>query len=152
MNRPSGPDFGRTATGKTPKPALRPAEGRPEGRCRCFPGSSPAKSRPDKSISGPETILRNIAYKVKTPGEPASVSRYALHGSTDGIHNHTRTGGQRRWSWTCLVFHVVGTCCFGAEQQQSLVVIFTDGESRHVTWFRSCSKLQHKANSHQICR
>ncbi len=35
----SGPDFGRTATGKAPVSALRPTEGRPEGRFRGFPGS-----------------------------------------------------------------------------------------------------------------
>ncbi len=33
-NRPSGPDLGRTATGKVTRSALRPAEGRPEGRFR----------------------------------------------------------------------------------------------------------------------
>ena len=41
-----GPDFGRTATGKSPKLAIRPAFGRPEGRFQCLPGSSPAKIRP----------------------------------------------------------------------------------------------------------
>ena len=39
------PDFGRIAIGKTPKLALRPAEGRLEGRFCRFPGSSPAKIR-----------------------------------------------------------------------------------------------------------
>jgi hypothetical protein len=51
-HRPSGLDFGRTATRKKPKSGLRPAEGRPEGRCRCFPGSSPAKLRPGRRIYG----------------------------------------------------------------------------------------------------
>ena len=37
VNRPSGPDFGLTATGKAPESGLRPVEGRPEGRFR--PGS-----------------------------------------------------------------------------------------------------------------
>ncbi len=59
-NRPSGPDFGRTATGNTPKSALRPAFDRPEDRFRCFPDSSPAKIRPGRPISGPEAVLRNI--------------------------------------------------------------------------------------------
>jgi hypothetical protein len=57
-NRPSGLDFGRTATGKAPKSTLRPAEGRPEGRFRCLPKSSPAKIRP----GNPEALLRNIEY------------------------------------------------------------------------------------------
>ncbi len=51
-NRPSGLDFGRTATGKTPKSALRPAEYRPEGRFWCFPG--PARKtdlRPGNNIA-----------------------------------------------------------------------------------------------------
>jgi hypothetical protein len=59
-NRPSGPDFGRTATGKAPKSVLRPAEGRPEGRFRCLPGSSSAKIRPGRRIYGPEAVLRNM--------------------------------------------------------------------------------------------
>ena len=37
VNRPSGPDFGRIATGKAPKLALRPAFGRPEGRIGVSP-------------------------------------------------------------------------------------------------------------------
>jgi hypothetical protein len=37
-NRPSGPDFGRTATGKEPKSALRAAEGRLGGRFLILPG------------------------------------------------------------------------------------------------------------------
>ena len=65
-NSVSGPviglDFGRTATGKAPKSALRPAFGRPECRFRCFPGSSPAKILPGRPISGPEALLRNIEY------------------------------------------------------------------------------------------
>ncbi len=60
--RPSGPDFGRTATGKRPKSALRPALCRPEGRFKCFPGSSPAKIRPGRPIYGPEALLSNIEY------------------------------------------------------------------------------------------
>jgi hypothetical protein len=59
-NRPSGPDFGWTATGKALKSALRPSEGRPEGQFWRFPGSSPAKIRPGSPISGPESLLRNI--------------------------------------------------------------------------------------------
>jgi hypothetical protein len=39
---------------------ILPAEGRPEGRFRCFSGSSPAKIRPGRPISGPDAILRNI--------------------------------------------------------------------------------------------
>ncbi len=46
INRPSGPDFGRTATGKTPKSALRPAFGRRAGF-----GAFPVAVRPK---SGPE--------------------------------------------------------------------------------------------------
>ncbi len=60
VNLPSGPDFGRTATGKAPELALRPAFGRPEGRFRRFPGSSPAEIRPGRPIYGPEARLRNI--------------------------------------------------------------------------------------------
>jgi hypothetical protein len=62
VNRPSGPDFGRTATGKAPKSALWLAFGRPEGRYRCFPGSSPATIRPGKPIYRLEALLRNIEY------------------------------------------------------------------------------------------
>ncbi len=60
VNRPSGPDFGRTATGKTSKSVLGPAFGRSEGRFWCFPGSSPAKIRPGSPISGPEALLRDM--------------------------------------------------------------------------------------------
>ncbi len=49
-------------TGKAPKSALRPAEGRPESRFRFFPGSSLAKTRPGRPISGPEALLRNIEW------------------------------------------------------------------------------------------
>ncbi len=63
-NWTSGPDFGRTATGKAPKSELRPAEGRPEDPFRCFPVSSPAKIWPGSLISGPEALLRNIEYIV----------------------------------------------------------------------------------------
>ncbi len=56
-NKPSGPDFGRIAAGKTPKSA----EGRPEGRFRC---SSLAKIRPGRPIYGPEALLRNIEYEI----------------------------------------------------------------------------------------
>ena len=60
-NRPFGPAFGRTATWKAPKSALRPAFGRPESRCCFFPGSScPAISRPGRPIYGLEAVLRNI--------------------------------------------------------------------------------------------
>ncbi len=55
-------DFGRIATGKSLKSALRPAGGRPEGRFRCFPGRSPAKIRPGRPIYGPEALLRDIEY------------------------------------------------------------------------------------------
>jgi hypothetical protein len=57
-----GPDSGRTATGKAPRSALRPAFGGPEGRFQCFPDSSPAKIRPGSLISGPEALLCNIEY------------------------------------------------------------------------------------------
>ena len=60
--RPSGPDFGRTATGKAQESALRLAEGRPESRFRFFPGTSPAKIRPGRPIYGLEALLRNIEY------------------------------------------------------------------------------------------
>ncbi len=62
VNRPSGPDFGRTATRKTPKSAIRPAEGQPEIRFLFFPGSSPSKFQPGRPIYGPEALLRNIEY------------------------------------------------------------------------------------------
>ena len=65
-NLPSGQDFGRTATGKAPKSALRPAFGRPEGRLWCFPDISPAKIRPERPIYGPEALLRNIEYQLTT--------------------------------------------------------------------------------------
>jgi hypothetical protein len=61
-DRVSGSDFGRTAIGKAPKTAFRPAEGRPDGQFRCFPGSSPAKIRPGRPIYGPEALLRNMEY------------------------------------------------------------------------------------------
>ncbi len=54
-NRPSRPDSGTFG-----RPELRPAEGRPEVRLRCFPGSSPAKIWPGRPISGPEALLPNI--------------------------------------------------------------------------------------------
>ncbi len=57
--RPSGPDFGQTATRKAPTSALRPAQGRAEGRFRCFPGSGPAKIQPGRPTYGPEALLRN---------------------------------------------------------------------------------------------
>ncbi len=56
-NNASGPDFGRTATGKTPTSALRPDFDRSEARFRCFPGSSPAKIRPGSPIPGPEALF-----------------------------------------------------------------------------------------------
>ncbi len=41
--------------------ALRPAEGRQEGRFRSFPDSSPAKIQPGRPISGPEALSRSSA-------------------------------------------------------------------------------------------
>ncbi len=45
-----------------------PAEGQPEGRFRCFPGSSPAEIRPGRLIYGPEALLRNIEYPWESLG------------------------------------------------------------------------------------
>ena len=42
----------------------RPAFGWPEGRFRCFPGSSLAQIRPGRPISGPESFLRIKALAV----------------------------------------------------------------------------------------
>ena len=73
-NSASGPEIelpGRILAGLLPgkqESALRPAEGRPEDRFRCFPGSSPAKIRPGSPISGPEALMRNIEYKVSFLG------------------------------------------------------------------------------------
>ena len=55
-----GTDSGRTATGKAPNSALRPAFGRPEGPFRYVPGSCPANTRPGRPIYGPEALLHNI--------------------------------------------------------------------------------------------
>jgi hypothetical protein len=44
------------------KIGLWPAEGRPEARFWCLPGSSPAKIRPGRPSSGPEALSRNIEY------------------------------------------------------------------------------------------
>ena len=47
-----------------------PAFGRPEGRFRCFPGSSPTKIRPGRPIYGPEALLHNIespAARIRLP-------------------------------------------------------------------------------------
>ncbi len=60
-NTASGPEMslpGRIVAG------LLPGEhrNRPSGRFLCSPGSSPAKIRPGRPISGTETILRNIEY------------------------------------------------------------------------------------------
>jgi len=41
-NRASGSDFDRTGIGQTPTSAIRPAEGRPDCRYKCFSASSPA--------------------------------------------------------------------------------------------------------------
>ncbi len=66
VHRPSGPDFGRTVNGKSPKSGLRPALGRPEGLFCFFPGISPAKIRPGRPIYGPEALLQNIKYILNT--------------------------------------------------------------------------------------
>ncbi len=50
------PDCYRERTEIGPPAGRRPAEGRPG----CFPGSSPAKFRPGRPISGSEAVLRNI--------------------------------------------------------------------------------------------
>ncbi len=55
----SWPDCYRESTEIGPPSGLRLAE----GRCRCFPGSSPAKIWPGSPISDPETLLRNIKYR-----------------------------------------------------------------------------------------
>ncbi len=59
----SGPDFGRTATGKSPTSALRPADGLPEGRFQFFPGSSPAKIRPGRPTFGPEALSLAVHWR-----------------------------------------------------------------------------------------
>ena len=45
---------------ETTEIGLRSAEGRPEGRFRCIPDSSPAKIRSGRPIYGPEALLRSI--------------------------------------------------------------------------------------------
>ncbi len=58
--RHSGQDVWPDCCRETTESPLRQAKDRPEGRFRCFPGSSPAKIRPGRPISGPEALLRNI--------------------------------------------------------------------------------------------
>jgi hypothetical protein len=83
LNQPSGPDFGRTATGKAPKSPLRPAFGRPQSRFRRFPGSSPAKIQPGRLIYGPEALLHNIEYMHGTPFKRSrTICRVAACGRT----------------------------------------------------------------------
>ena len=53
------PDSYRESTEIGHPAGRRPAGG---GRYRYFPGSSPAKIRPGRSISGPEALLRIIEY------------------------------------------------------------------------------------------
>ncbi len=76
VNRPSGPDFSRTAPGTPPKAAPRPADGLREGRFRCFPGSSLAKIRPGRPIYGPEALLRNTEYTPPMPQRQARGYRF----------------------------------------------------------------------------
>ena len=60
-NNASGPEIdlsGRILDGLLPGKHRN----RPEGRFRCFPGSSPAKIRPGRPISGPEALSHNIKY------------------------------------------------------------------------------------------
>ena len=52
-----------------------PAEGRPEGRFRCLPGSSPAKIRPGRPISGPEALLRKAGRRLPYKRLPAVFGR-----------------------------------------------------------------------------
>ncbi len=73
-------DFGWTATGKAPKWVLRPAEGRPEGRVGCLPGSSPAKILPGRPISGPEALLRNIGLLIRSWGYPSRTREGSIFG------------------------------------------------------------------------
>ena len=49
--------------------------GRPEGRFRCFPGSSPAKIWPGSPMSGPEALLRNIEYPYPSLGHGSPKGR-----------------------------------------------------------------------------
>ncbi len=65
-----GDGFQPDCCGRAPKAALRPAFGRPEGRFRCFPESSPAEIRPGRPIYGPEALLRNIGYQLVWGAEP----------------------------------------------------------------------------------
>ncbi len=95
-NAAYGPEIGlgRAATGEVPKSALRPAFGRPEGRSRYFPGSSPAKIQPGRPISVPEAPLRNIEYNAVlsncTPSQllrsPRKRNRVPRH--RGGRHGH----------------------------------------------------------------
>ena len=56
----------RTATGKKPKSPFRPAFGRPEGRCRFFPGGSPAKIRPGGPTSSSEALTIDYCVTIVT--------------------------------------------------------------------------------------
>ena len=56
VNRPSGPDVGQPATGEAPKSALRPAEGRPEGRFGFFSDSRLASLSLSLSLSLPLSL------------------------------------------------------------------------------------------------
>ncbi len=53
-------DCGWILIWKTSQSALRPAEGRPEGRFRGCPDQNPVEIRHGSPISGPEALLRNI--------------------------------------------------------------------------------------------
>ncbi len=70
-NCASGPEIGlpgrisaRIIVRKAAKSALRPAEGRPEGRFWKFPDENPTEILPGSPISGSEALLRNIGYTV----------------------------------------------------------------------------------------
>jgi hypothetical protein len=58
----------------------------PAGRFPCFPGSSPAKIRPGRPISGPEALLRNVEYS-HFRSEPGHLTSGAWGGSppTEGL-------------------------------------------------------------------
>jgi hypothetical protein len=97
VNRPSGPDFGRTATGKTPKSAFRLGFGRPEAAFLCFPGFSPAKIRPGRPISGPESLLPNTKWIRGLHEVSLKLSSTLEHARPKivdfgGQHNPVRTG------------------------------------------------------------
>ena len=121
-NSGSGPEIGlpgQILAGLLPGKRRNRPSGRPEGRFRCLPGSSPAKIRPGSPIYGPEALLRNrkrgamLAHRTRKHGHRIAARLFIGSGFCPGCrfdhHSRVRCLRHVQRSPACRDFLEIGS-------------------------------------------